>query len=206
MSAAGGATRWLQIEGDPRNHYIARMDWAASSSEVLLQRLNRKQNTNEVMLGDAATGSVRTVHTERDSTWTDVIDDVVWLDKGKSFTWVSDRAGWKHVYAISRDGKTTRPVTQGAFDVIEVMGIDTAGGWLYYVASPDNPRQRYLFRTRLNGKGQPERITPAREGGTHAYDIAPRYRHAIETYSSLGSPPIVRLVRLPGQSADPHTG
>ncbi|MEA2725422.1 MAG: dipeptidyl-peptidase 4, partial [Gemmatimonadales bacterium] len=66
VSAAGGPTRWLEIEGDPRNHYIARMEWAASSNEVMLQRLNRLQNTNEVMLGDARTGKVRTVLTERD--------------------------------------------------------------------------------------------------------------------------------------------
>ena len=201
VSAAGGATRWLQIEGDPRNHYIARMDWAAGAHEVILQRLNRLQNTNEVMLGDARTGQVRTVLTERDSTWTDVVDDVVWLDGGKSFTWVSDRSGWKHVYVVSRDGKTVRPVTRGSFDVISVKGIDGKGGWLYYVASPDNPTQRYLFRVRLNGKGKPERITPERETGTHAYDVSPGFRHAIETYSSYGSPPIVRLVRLPGNQS-----
>ncbi len=201
VSAAGGPTRWLEIEGDPRNHYLARMDWAAGSAEVVLQRLNRLQNTNEVILGDAATGRVRTVLTERDSTWTDVVDDVVWLEGGKSFTWVSDRSGWKHVYMVSRDGKTIRPVTKGPFDVIDVLGIDGKGGWLYYVASPENPTQRYLFRTRLNGKGNPERITPARESGTHAYEVSPNYRYAIETYSSLGNPPIVRLVRLPGNQS-----
>ena len=43
--------------GDPREHYIARMDWAAGSDEVILQRLNRLQNTDEVMLGDARTGA-----------------------------------------------------------------------------------------------------------------------------------------------------
>jgi dipeptidyl-peptidase-4 len=198
VSAGGGDTRWLQIEGDARNHYIPRMDWAASSGEVILQRLNRLQNTNQVLIGDARTGKVRTVLTERDSTWTDVVDDVVWLEDGKSFTWVSDRSGWKHVYVVSRDGKTIRPVTKGSFDVIDVMGIDGKGGWLYYIASPDNPTQRYLFRSRLNGKGDPERITPAREPGTHVYDLSPSYRYAIETYSSLGNPPIVRLARVPG--------
>ena len=201
VAATGGQTRWLQIEGDPRNHYIPRMDWAAGSAEIILQRLNRPQNTNEVIIGDAATGRVRTVLTERDSTWTDVVDDVVWLDSGKSFTWVSERSGWKHVYAVSRDGKTVRPITQGAFDVIDIQGIDTKGGWLYYVASPDNPTQRYLFRSQLDGKGKPERITPAREPGTHAYDVSPTYRYAIETYSSLGNPPIIRLVRLPGNQS-----
>ena len=56
VSAAGGTIRWLEIEGDPRNHYIARMEWAGNSDEVILQRLNRLQNRNEVMLGDARTG------------------------------------------------------------------------------------------------------------------------------------------------------
>ncbi len=198
VPAAGGATRWLRIEGDPRNHYLPRMDWAAGSDEVILQRLNRLQNTNEVMLGDARTGAVRTVLTEHDSTWVDVVNDVVWLDRGRQFTWVSERDGWNHVYAVSRDGKSVRLVTKGPFDVLEIEGIDDKGGWLYYVASPDNPTQKYLFRTRLDGKGSAERISLRNEPGTHAYDRSPNYKYAIETYSSLGNPPVVRLVRLPG--------
>ncbi|MGI9041722.1 MAG: S9 family peptidase [Gemmatimonadales bacterium] len=197
VSAAGGPTRWLQLEGDPRNHYIARMEWAAGSAEVILQRLNRPQNVNLVMLGDARTGKVRTVLTERDSAWTEVVDDVVWLRGGKGFTWVSDRDGWTHVYVVSRDGKSVRPVTKGAFDVLDVQGIDDKGGWLYYIASPDNPAQRYLFRARLDGKGSPERLSPKNEPGTHAYDASPSFRYAIETYSRLGVPPVIRLVRLP---------
>jgi dipeptidyl-peptidase-4 len=198
VPAAGGATRWLEIAGDPREHYIPRMDWAAGSDEVILQRLNRLQNTDEVMLGNARTGQVRTVLTERDSTWVDVVDDLVWLNGGKEFTWVSERDGWKHVYAVTRDGKSVRLVTRGDFDVLEVKGIDDKGGWLYYVASPDNPAQKYLFRTRLDGKGKPERITPSAEAGTHVYDRSPNYKYAIENFSSLGTPPVIRLVRLPG--------
>ena len=198
VPAGGGPTRWLEIEGDPREHYIPRMDWASGSNEVLLQRLNRRQNTNEVILGDARTGKVRTVLTESDSTWVDVVNDVVWLDGGKKFTWVSERDGWNHVYAVSRDGKSVKLVTRGSFDVLEVEGIDGKGGWLYYVASPDNPTQRYLFRTRLDGKGKPERLSPRNEPGTHTYDRAPSFRYAIETYSTLESPPVIRLVRLPG--------
>jgi dipeptidyl-peptidase-4 len=197
VSAAGGPTRWLEIEGDPRNHYIARMEWAPSSNEVVLQRLNRLQNRNEVILGDAKTGQVRTVMVEQDSTWVDLVDDFVWLNGGKQFTWGSDRDGWNHVYVISRDGKQARLVTKGDFDVLQIKGIDPKGGWLYYIASPENPTQRYLFRTRLDGKGKPERLSPAGEPGTHSYDVAPNYRYAIDTYSSLGNPPVIRLVRLP---------
>ena len=198
VSVAGGPTRWLEIEGDPRNHYIARMDWAASSNEVMLQRLNRLQNTNEVMLGDARTGKVRTVLTERDSTWVDLVDSVTWLNGGRSFTWVSERDGWNHVYLVSRDGKSARLVTRGAFDVVKVLGTDERGGWVYYLASPDQPSQRYLYRSRLNGRGSPERLSPRADSGTHVYDLAPNFRYALETYSRYGQPPVVRLAGLPG--------
>ena len=198
VSVSGGPTRWLEIEGDPRNHYIARMDWAASSDEVMLQRLNRLQNTTEVMLGDARSGKVRTVLTERDSTWVDVVDNITWLNGGKSFTWVSERDGWSHVYLVSREGKSVRLVTRGAFDVMKVLGTDERGGWLYYLASPDQPSQRYLYRSRLNGRGAPERLSPRTDSGTHAYDFAPNFRYALETYSGFARPPVVRLVRLPG--------
>ena len=71
VSADGGETTWC-AEGDPRNHYIARMDWADNSKELLLQRLNRLQNRNAVMIANAATGKARTVYTDRDEAWIEV--------------------------------------------------------------------------------------------------------------------------------------
>jgi dipeptidyl-peptidase 4 len=197
VGAGGGPTRWLEVPGDPRNHYIARMDWAASPNEVVLQQLNRLQNTNEVMLGDARTGKVRTVLAERDSTWVDLTDDLSWLNGGKSFIWVSERDGWNHVYLVSRDGKSLRLLTRGAYDVSEVVGADEKSGWLYFLASPENPAQRYLFRARLDGKGKAERLSPGNESGTHGYDRSPNFKYALESYSSFGNPPVIRLVRLP---------
>jgi dipeptidyl-peptidase 4 len=198
VSASGGPTRWFEIEGDPRDHYIARMEWAGNSNEVVLQRLNRLQNTNRVLLGDAKTGQVRTILTERDSTWVDVVDDIAWLQNGKSFTWVSERDGWNHVYAVSRDGKSVRLITRGAYDVSKMLGADEKTGWLYYVASPDHPSQRYLYRTRLDGRGAPERLSPQSEAGTHVYERSPNFRYAMESYSSFGNPPLIRVLRLDG--------
>src|SRR6201988_1937717 len=54
--ASGGPTRWFDITGDPRNYYIPRMEWAASSDEGVIQQLNRLQNINVVLLGNIRTG------------------------------------------------------------------------------------------------------------------------------------------------------
>ncbi len=53
VSAAGGAPRWVELPGDPRNTYVARMEYVDFSGEVVLQQMNRLQNTNDVWLVDA---------------------------------------------------------------------------------------------------------------------------------------------------------
>jgi dipeptidyl-peptidase-4 len=199
VSASGGPTKWIATPGDPRNHYIARMQWAANSNEIVLQHLNRLQNTLTVFLGNATTGTVRPVLVERDSTWVDVVDDLRWIDDGKNFTWMSERDGWRHLYVVSRDGRSVRTVTPGAFDLSEggVLGVDEQSDEVYFTASPDDPTQRYLYRIAMNGRTPMQRVTPASEPGTHGYDIAPSGRFAFHTYSRFGVPPTTDLVRLP---------
>jgi dipeptidyl-peptidase-4 len=124
----------------------------------------------------------------------------------KSFTWVSERDGWRHLYVVSRDGTRLRLVTPGPFDLHSprsafgeslVAGVDSAGGWIYYTASPENATQLYLYRTRLDGRGKAERITPRDQPGYHMYQVSNDGRWAFHTYSSFGTPPVTQLVRLP---------
>lgn len=201
VGASGGPTTWLAVDGDPRNNYLARMEWAASSDELVIQRLNRLQNTLDLMFADARTGAVRTILVERDSAWVEVVDNLVWLDGGKRFTWVSERDGWTHVYVVSRDGRETKLVTPGDFDVINVVGTDATNEWFYYIASPDNPSQRYLWRARLDGRGKAERLSPAGQPGAHGYTAAPGMRWAFHTFHSFTSPPATELVQLPTHRA-----
>lgn len=200
VSSSGGEVKWFQVPGDPSNNYIARMEWTTNPREVILQRLNRLQNTNEVMIGNAGTGEIRTIFTDRDECWVEVCDSVQWLDKGLRFTWLSERDGWNHVYLVSREGDV-KLVTPGDFDVLSVEAVDEKGGWLYYIASPENPTQRYLWRIRLDGQGQPERVTPVAQHGTHSYEISPSAQWAFHTFSAFSVPPITELVRLPKHSA-----
>jgi len=210
VSASGGPTRWFDLHGDPRNNYLPRMEWAASSDEVIIQQLNRNQNTNTVMLGDIKSGTVRPILTEKDDTWVDVawgeIDwdkkglargDAEWIDDGKRFLWASERDGWRHIFSVSRDGKDVRCVTEGKYDVLAVEQVDQSGGWIYFIASPENAAQRYLFRVRLDGAGKAERVTPADRVGTHGYIISPNAKFAIHSFSTLSQPPVDDIVGLP---------
>lgn len=197
VNAEGGETIWMKVPGDPRENYIARMDWAASSDEIVIQRLNRKQNQNDVILGNSKTGDVKTIFTETDDAWIDINDDLNWLNNGKEFTWVSERDGWRHIYLISRDGKQTKLLTPGEYDVIDVQSIDEKDGWVYFLASPDNATQRYLYKVALNGDGKLERITPKEFRGSNSYQISGGANYAIHTNSNSDNPPETNLIKLP---------
>jgi dipeptidyl-peptidase-4 len=194
VSAAGGATRWLDIPGDPREHYLAKMEW--SGTDIAVQRFNRLQNTNRVLLADPTTGKVRTLLTESDAAWVENNNDFRWLAQGAQLVWLSERDGWRHVYLVARAGGRTTQVTRGAFDVIRIEGIDEQGGWLYYLASPDHPTRRYLYRVALTG-GSPERVTPAGLSGTHTYALSADARWAVHTFSTFSRPPVTAIVHLP---------
>jgi dipeptidyl-peptidase-4 len=197
IAATGGETRWIDVPGDPSNTYIARMEWAGNSSNLVFEHLNRLQNTNDVLLADANTGSVQQIYREHDTAWVDVVDNLRWVQGGKDFLWLSEQNGWRQAFLISRDGKQIRPVTPGSLDAIEVLGVTPEEVWLYYLASPDNATQRYLYRTRLDGTGKAERLTPGNQPGWHSYEFSADYRSAIHSYSRFDSPPITELVGIP---------
>ncbi len=197
IGADGGETVWMKVQGDPRNNYVARMEWAESPNELIIQYINRLQNTNHVYLGNASTGELNNILTETDAAWLDPIDDLKWLDKGKSFTWISERSGWKHIYTVSRDGKTVKPITSGNFDVMEIKLIDDKKGFVYYIASPDNTVQKYLWRIKMDGKGKAERLTPISFTGTNSYELSPNAAWAIHSFSSVETPSSSALISLP---------
>jgi dipeptidyl-peptidase-4 len=200
VSVAGGETNWFELEGDLRQHYIARMEWAGNSQDVVFQRLNRHQNRLWVMLGNAATGAVRTIHTEEETAWVDVTNDMRWFDDGQRYLWVTESDGWRHVYVNDRDGKSSKLITPWPFDVISIEAVDFAGGWLYYIATPDNPTQRYLYRSRINGEGEAERLSPMDLPGNHSYQISQNGKYAIHRYSNFNLPTTTDLVQLPDHS------
>ncbi len=199
VSTAGGEVRWLDLPGDPREHYLPQMEWGPDSKAILIQQMNRLQNINRVMLWDVTTTESRTILTESDPTWLENENPVRWVNKGKGFVWLSERSGWRHLYRVSVDGGEFSPVTSGEFDVLKVEVIDEVHGRLYFAASPDNPTQRYLYRVPLAG-GKPERLSPLNQPGWHTYDISPDTNWAIHKYSTFTTPSVVELIRLADHS------
>jgi dipeptidyl-peptidase 4 len=196
VAADGGDTTWMQTPGDPRDSYLARLEWQDDGA-LAIQQLNRLQNQQDLLSADARTGRVSRVFRDRSETWVDVVDTVRWVDQGRKFLWLSERDGWRHIYVAAKDGTSTTLATEFDADVVQLLGTDTGDEWIYFTASPDDPTSRYLYRTRTNGQGTPERVTPADQPGTHSYRLAPGGRMAFHTWSQFDVPPVIDVVDLP---------
>src|SRR5579872_279349 len=135
-----GTNRWMDIPGDPRETYLPRMEWAANSSQLVLQQLNRKQNDSRLFLSDIATGVTTPIYDERDSAyieckgfWQDgVIAGWDWLKGGKEFLWVTEKDGWRHIYVVSRDGRRQRLITKANYDIGGIKLVDEKDNFVYF--------------------------------------------------------------------------
>jgi dipeptidyl-peptidase-4 len=199
--------RWMNIPTDTKNGtYLPRMEWAANSQEVIVQRVNRNQNESDIMLCNTKTGESRAIYKETENAWIDVISEWDenykmggwdWLKSGSEFLWASEKDGWRHIYRISRDGKNQELVTSGNYDVMEISLVDEKNNLFYFMASPDNATQAYLYRCSLDGKGKAERITPADEPGTHVYELSPNGKFASHRFSNYYTPTDGEWISLP---------
>ncbi len=181
------------------------MEWSGQN-ELVVQQLDRKQQESKLIYCNTADGNTRTFWAENDDAWVDLNTENPagwnWVNKGQDFLWVSEKDGWRHIYKISRDGKTVTLLTKGNYDIGEIKGVDEKNNYLYFSASPSNATQLYLYRTRINNPGkelreEAELLNSSKLKGTHKYSISPGAKIAVHNFSNHNTPGVGEWISLP---------
>lgn len=81
--------------------------------------------------------------------------------------------------------------------MIELKYTDELNGYLYYIASPENATQKYLYRCKLNGNGKSELISPQTMKGTHDYSFSPNGKFALHSFSNHYTKPSREFLYMP---------
>ncbi len=198
LPAVGGTTTWIDLPGDPRNNYIPRMDFIPGHNELFIQQMNRQQNTNKVWLVRIEDNTPRNILTETDAAWLNTNDNIIWNKNATWFTWETERNGWRQLCRMSRDGKFMSYITPAQYDYISLVGTDMEKDIVYFIASPDNFTQRYLYKATLFGKkNNVERLTPVDQAGQHRYSMSPTGKWAVHAFSNAATPPVIDMVSFP---------
>jgi len=196
VDIATAKTNWLAVPGDNVQNYIPRMQWIPNTNEIILQQLNRQQNESKLFVANVTANTITEVYKEKNNSWIDAQDQFIWLNGNKEFIYQTEKDGYNHFYRVSKDGKKETLITKGNYDIIDLSLVDEKNNTIYFMASPTNATQKYLYKTKLDGKGKLEMVTPSVLPGTHSYSISPNGLFARHSYNSSTVQPVTEWMNF----------
>jgi dipeptidyl-peptidase-4 len=180
--------------GTETDIYIPRVMWTANSNTLSVRRMNRLQNTLEILHVDANTGKSNVILTEKSETYYDIdyTDDLVYLKDGKRFLMASERSGYKHYYLCNVDGTGLTPITSGNWEATQLVGIDETSQVLYYLSTEGNYLNRTFYSISFDGK---KKTKLSEKDGTHSVNMSNDTQFYIDMVSNAAEPLTVSLYR-----------
>ena len=196
---------WMKIPGEENKFYLPRMTWMPGRNDLMIQQLNRKQNHSKIYIANANNGSTELLMEEKDEAWVDLRSSwpyqvqAGWkfINNGKEFLYTTEKDGWSHIYRFDITYKTEYLVTKGNYDVVKPLAYDEKNESVYFIASPENPTERYLYKTSAKGDGKLIRVTPDVLEGSHNYQISTKAKYAFHSFSNYFTRPMQAIVSLP---------
>ena len=189
VEIGSGKTTALQIN-EPQEHYLPRIRWTAKGTIVSLMKMNRLQNKLEILHADPNSGICSLIFSESHPAYLDLYDDLVYLQDGESFLYSSERSGFKHVYRFDLKGKQLDQITQGNWEVDEVIGYDEASGRLFFTSTETGPQERQLYVIQSKDK---KKLRLTQEAGSHNIQMSPDFSYFLDFHSRINVPTSVKL-------------
>ncbi len=174
VGRAGGPVTWVGLD-QAAWPYVARVVWPKRGPLTLVV-LNRAQTREAVLAVDTQTGAARTLLTETDPAWLDLVprNDAAgralpaWLPDGSGFLWAAEGAGTWQLALHHADGTLDHTVTPPGWRFAALNDVDAAAGRVVVTGSPDR-LSLGVFAVPLAG-GTPTAL--AASPGLHAASFA----------------------------------
>tara|TARA_B100000902_G_scaffold2577_1_gene3293 strand:- start:5048 stop:7264 length:2217 start_codon:yes stop_codon:yes gene_type:complete len=198
-------TTWMNVPGEQNKFYLPRMTWMPGRNDLMIQQLNRKQNHSKIYIANSDSGETKLLMEEKDDAWVDLRSSwpyqvqAGWkfINDGKEFLYTTEKDGWSHIYRFNIENKSEYLVTKGNYDVVKPLAYDEKNESVYFIASPNNPTERYLYKTSAKGNGKLIRVTPEVLEGSHNYQISTKAKYAFHSFSNYFTRPMQAIVSLP---------
>ena len=172
--------------------------WLSDDSNALyFWRQSRDRHRVEVCVADAATGKHRVLFEEELNTYVET-QPLERLDSG-DLLWWSERDGWAHLYRYGADGLLKNRLTEGAWSVRRIVGIDEVSDAVYLMANARDPEEdpyyQHLYRVNLDGSGV-QLLDPG--NFDHRVQMGESNRFFVSNYSRVDTPPATVLYATDG--------
>ena len=193
MKADGSGRVQVDLGAD-KDIYLARVNWSPDAQTLYVQRQNRAQTRIDLLKVDPATGRSQLLFSEEQPRFTNLSGNFRALRDG-SLLWSSERTGFNHLYRW-KAGKWTQ-LTSGDWVVGQVVGLDETKGLMWFTGNRETPLENHVYRARLDGKGEAQRLTEA--GWWNGASMDGKARAMLVTRSSPTQPSQTYLADADGK-------
>lgn len=192
-----GKTATMDI-GPEKDQYVALIRWNAVNGKLMVYRVNRLQNNFDLLMCDAATGASNVAYNEKNDRYIDISykQNITPLSDGDRFIVRSEKDGYMHLYLYSLTKGLLNRITEGEWEVTQMLGVDEKSGKVYFISTEGSPLRRALYSVKLNGKGK-TRITP--KEGVYDISFSNGFKYFISYFSSADTPPFISLHTADGK-------
>ena len=194
----GSSLVWADFN-EKEDQYFGLPYWMPNSSSLLVQWMNRGQDTLIIYAVNPLDGSKKPFYNEIQKTWVELDDmgsRIDFLPSNKGFILKSDKDGWEQLYWHNADGSLKNQITSGYNWTTNIQWIDTLKNVVYFTSRQQNSTRTDFYRVDLDGKNQ----TRLSFGDyTHSINLSPKGGYFITKYSNASTPDKLALVNNKGK-------
>lgn len=195
-SQTDGTIHYLQT-GEPVDQYLTNICWSPDEKFIYIAVLNRGQNHMMLNQYNAHTGDfVKTLFEEKHDKYVEPQHPMFFLKSDPTkFVWQSRRDGFNHLYLYNNDGQMISQLTQGEWEVTELLQTDQSGNWLYYISTQESPIDRHIYRVNLT-TNKIQRLS--KDDGVHEALLSKEGKLIMDRYSSMENPNKINFINNEG--------
>jgi dipeptidyl-peptidase-4 len=179
--------------GEPDDHYLTNISWAPDEKTVYIAELNREQNRMHWNAYDIKTGErTGTLFEESNDKYVEPLHPLLFLKKTPNqFILQSAKSGYNHLYLYNTEGKLIRALTQGNYDVTNVVGLDEEEKHIFFVTNELNPIEFQAYKVNMQ-TGKKTQLTFL--AGVHNPVLSRSGKYLLDRYSNINTTLNIDLV------------
>ncbi|WP_285059542.1 S9 family peptidase [Pedobacter ginsengisoli] len=187
VPASGGNVVWADFN-EKEDQYFGTPYWSYNGSNLMVQWMNRGQDNLKFYAVDPLNGVKKEIYDEKQSSWVDLDYDgrIEYLKDNKHYILKSDRTGWAHFYLYTLEGKLVNTVTNGKWQVSNLVHVDEKTRTIYFTARKEASTRTDFYRIGYDGKNL-KRLTFGNY--SNQIQMSSSGSYFITTYSNVSSPP-----------------
>jgi dipeptidyl-peptidase-4 len=169
--------------------YIPRIQWSNVSNRLILQTMNRHQDSLRYHMVDFSVGKKpvqQILYTDQSNTYVDVNESLHFMPNGNGFFFTSEKSGYNQLYSLDYSGKLSS-ISDGELDLIDAYGVSQDGTHFYFTRSQQFGVSKELCQ--INVQTKEVKILSPFEGWMDA-SFTQGMKYFVGTYSDANTPPV----------------